>query len=156
MSSNPQKLNRRRRARELAMRALYAHEMSGNPIESVIKEMIQGNADEHERVLAFAATLVHACVENQAEIEKLIIEQAHNWDFDRIAVLDRLIMRMGICEFLYFEDIPPKVSIDEAIEISKKYSTEKSGTFINGILDGVLLHLRRDKRLTKSGRGLHE
>ena len=65
-------------------------------------------------------------------------------------------MRMAICEFLYFDDIPPKVSIDEAIEVSKKYSTEKSGHFINGILDGILAHLKKEHLLKKSGRGLNE
>ena len=65
-------------------------------------------------------------------------------------------MKIAICEFLHFEDIPPKVSIDEAIEIAKKYSTEGSGQFINGILDSVLIELRSQNFLKKSGRGLSE
>jgi len=140
----------------LALRALYAHELSDNPIEGIVQDMILNNPQDHERVKAFAAALVRQCIFNKKAIEELIVGQAHNWDFDRIAVLDRLIMRLAICEFLYFEDIPPKVSIDEAIEISKKYSTEKSGIFINGILDGIFLQLKRDGRLSKSGRGLNE
>ncbi len=147
------KISSRRTARELALRALYAHQMSGNKVESIVAEIIAA-VDEQEMVKTFAKALFRSCVEQRAEIEKLITAQAHNWDFDRIAILDRLIMRMAICEFLYFEDIPPKVSIDEAIEISKKYSTEKSGTFINGILDGILLHLKTDGLLKKTGRGL--
>jgi N utilization substance protein B len=70
--------------------------------------------------------------------------------------LDKLILRLALCEFLHFPDIPPKVTIDEAIEIAKKYSTEKSGRFVNGILDAVLIDLRKEGRLHKKGRGLSE
>jgi N utilization substance protein B len=69
-------------------------------------------------------------------------------------VIDHLLLRMGICELLYFESIPPKVTINESIEIAKSFSTEKSGQFINGILDAVLEDLIRTKALRKSGRGL--
>jgi N utilization substance protein B len=86
----------------------------------------------------------------------MIKRKAVNWEFSRIAVMDKLILRMALCEFLCFEDIPPKVSIDEAIEIAKKYSTEKSGRFVNGILDAVLNDLRAEGRLRKRGRGLSD
>ncbi len=65
-------------------------------------------------------------------------EKSKNWDFERIAIIDRLIIRMAICEFLFFDDIPPKVSISEAIEIAKKFSTDDSSAFVNGILDAIL------------------
>ena len=84
----------------------------------------------------------------------MIKKKALNWDFDRIAVIDRIILRMAMCEFIYFDDIPPKVSIDEAIEISKKFSTEKSGKFINGILDSVLNEWNQENKINKKGRGL--
>ena len=134
---------------------MYAHEMSGNPLESVIENMIQ-SLNEDDKLKRFAVELLRASGERKDELEKLIVSRAQNWEFDRIAILDKLIMRMAICEFLHFEDIPPKVSIDEAIEISKTYSTEKSGTFINGVLDGVLNQLKGDGLLKKSGRGLNE
>jgi len=145
----------RRQARELALRACYACELSGNPVERIIEEMID-QVDRDERTRQFAARLLRQSVEHRDEVEKYIIKQAHNWDFDRIAVLDKLIMRMCIAEFLYFPDIPPKVSIDEALEVSKKYSTEKSSVFINGVLDGVLASLKSSGLLKKSGRGLDE
>lgn len=148
-------LNKRRQARELAVRALYAHEMSGNPVDSIIDEMIQTTGEE-PATKQFAAALVRASIKEKAQIEKLIVRQAHNWDFDRIAILDKICMRMAIAELLCFEDIPPKVTIDEAIEISKKYSTERSSHFVNGILDGVLTYLRRKGLLNKKGRGLQE
>ncbi len=139
----------------MALSALYAHELSGNSVSTIIETTIL-NLDEEKDVKEFAADLLTKCVEHKEELEELIIQQAHNWKYDRIAVLDTLTMRIAICEFLYFKDIPPKVTIDEAIEISKKYSTEKSGTFVNGVLDGVLILLKKAGRLKKSGRGLQE
>lgn len=145
----------RRKARELALRALYAHEMSGNPVDMIIEDLIN-SCDEEERVKKFATELLTKGVSNKKFCESLIKQRAHNWDYQRIAMIDKLISRLAICEFLYFEDIPPKVTIDEAIEIAKEYSTEKSGQFINGILDGVLLDLKKQALLKKRGRGLNQ
>lgn len=147
-------MNNRRKARELALCAYYALEMSKNDIEQIIKDVIYSrNALNHD-IITFACDLIRRALERQEEFDELIKAKALNWDFNRIAILDKLILRIAICEFLSFEDIPPKVSIDEAIEISKKYSTEKSGKFINGILDSVLYDLKKQERLVKSGRGL--
>jgi len=146
-------INKRRKARELALQAHYAQEMTGDAVEHVAEDMILGT-DNDEHVKSFARTLLLKSVQNKQDIDKYIIEKAHNWEFDRIAVLDKIIMRIAISEFIYFEDIPPKVSIDEAIEIAKKYSTEKSGPFINGVLDGILINLKQKGIIKKSGRGL--
>jgi len=135
------------------LRALYAEEMTGNTSSDIIKDMILNN-DAEDQVKQFAEELVKVTVENKTEMDKIIAGKAFNWDFERIAILDKLILRMAICELRYFEDIPPKVSIDEAIEIAKKYSTEKSGQFINGILDSVLIDFKDQNLIQKSGRGL--
>lgn len=145
----------RRKAREIALRALYALELSQNPLDDIIEDMILGRSEDRVALL-FAEQLVRKTVEHLEEFDQKIKEKAINWDFNRIAVLDKLILRMAICEFLYFEDIPPKVTINEAIEIAKKYSTEKSGSFINGILDSVLTDLKRKGKIIKTGRGLIE
>lgn len=139
----------------MALQASYAYEMSGNPLQQIFEDLVL-QSDENEKVKKFAQALLTKCVQNLKELDAVISEKAHNWDFERIAILDKHIMRLAICEFLYFEDIPPKVSIDEAIEIAKKYSTEKSGKFINGILDGVLVDFKSKGLLKKSGRGLNE
>lgn len=146
-------VKKRRKARELALQALYALELSGNPIHQIVDDILLPTLEE-ERIRTFAVDLFEKSAEHKDEIDRLIKKRALNWEFDRIAILDKLIMRMAICEFLYFEDIPPKVSMDEAIEIAKKYSTERSGKFINGILDAVLLDVRKLGRLKKRGRGL--
>lgn len=146
-------MSNRRRARELALHASYAIELSKNPLEEV-KEDIISKENDSKLTKSFAEQLLTRTASHIDELDKLIRKKATNWDFSRIAIIDKLILRIAICEFLYFDDIPPKVSIDEAIEISKKYSTAKSGQFINGILDSVLKELRLDNRLNKKGRGL--
>ncbi len=145
----------RRRARELALQACYAHELSGNEPRIIEKDIIR-SADENEAVCAFAIELFSRTVKHAEEFDALISAKAVNWEFTRIAIMDKLILRMALCEFMHFPDIPPKVSIDEAIEIAKKFSTEKSGPFVNGILDAILNDLREEGKLRKQGRGLSE
>lgn len=144
------------------MQALYAYEISGDTIDHVVKTVLaplEKNKGSHE----FARNLVEKTIANSIDIDKVIRAKVTNWDFKRIAVLDRLILRMGICELLYFRDIPPKVSMNEAIELAKLFSTEKSGQFINGVLDAVLSDVRTfgpDKvtsgAMSKTGRGLYD
>lgn len=148
-------LSDRRRARELALQACYAHELSENEPDAIVADVILSQ-EELAPVLKFAEDLFRQTVAHRDEYDHLIKQKAVNWEFSRIAILDKLILRMAICEFLYFEDIPPKVSIDEAIEIAKKFSTEKSGRFVNGILDAALIDLRKAGQIRKKGRGLSD
>jgi N utilization substance protein B len=144
---------RRRIVREKVVQALYAHEMSGDSVEHVIECSLTPLRKNHE-AFEFARRLVVKTIEHELSIDKIIKEKVENWDFSRIAVLDRLILRMAICELLYFKEIPPKVSMDEAIELAKLFSTEKSGQFVNGVLDAVFDSLREAGDLAKEGRGL--
>lgn len=146
---------RRRVIREKVVQALYAHELSRDPVDHVVQYNLVGlekNRDAYE----FARQLVAATVEHQDGVDRIIKGKVANWDFSRIAVIDRLILRMAICELLYFKEIPPKVTIDEAIELAKLFSTERSGQFVNGILDAVLDDLKKSGDLVKEGRGLWE
>ncbi len=144
---------RRRITREKVLQALYAYELSKEPI-SIIMESVLGDLKPNREDFEFAKKLVAEVVQRQEEIEKIIRQKVAHWEFDRIAVIDRLILRMGICELLHFPDIPPKVTINEAIEVAKVFSTENSGGFINGVLDAVLDDLKAGKELHKTGRGL--
>lgn len=143
----------RRKARELALQAGYALELSGYRPEQIIETVIL-SADAEPPIVEFAVRLFKEASAHAEEFNEVIKKKAANWEFERIALIDRILLRNAICEFLYFDDIPPKVSIDEAIEIAKKYSTENSGRFINGILDSVLHDFRQQGRIVKSGRGL--
>jgi len=91
--------------------------------------------------------LVQRTIEKQDWIDGLIKQHTEKWELSRIAVLDRIILRLAICEISFFDDIPPKVTINEAIEIARKYSTEKSDKFVNGVLDAVMHRHKRDQNL---------
>jgi N utilization substance protein B len=104
--------------------------------------------------LEFAKKLLNTILENTKECEDIIINSADNWVYERIAFIDKTIMSIAICEFLYFPEIPPKVTINEAIDLAKKFSTEKSGTFINGVLDNIFIKFKKEGRITKEGKGL--
>jgi transcription antitermination protein NusB len=102
----------------------------------------------------FTKDLLRKAIINHDELRELIKEHSKNWDVERIAFMDILIMQLAITEFLYFPTIPTKVSLNEYIELSKFYSTEKSRNFINGILDKTLKDLKKSEKISKSGRGL--
>ncbi len=108
--------------------------------------------DEEDR--DFAKDLLRKSIINHDELLAFIKEHSKNWDLDRIAFMDILIMQLAITEFLYFPSIPTKVSLNEYIEVSKYYSTEKSRNFINGILDKTLKDLKKSGEVNKTGRGL--
>lgn len=136
------------------MKALYARELAGGKPDHFVYTLIEPALESDPTSLEFAKTLFQRATERQKEADRIISAHAENWDLNRIAAIDRALLRMATCELIAFEEIPPKVSIDEAIEIAKKYSTPKSGTFINGILDSILMDLHREGRLKKTGRGL--
>ena len=146
---------RRRIIREKVVQSLYAHELTKDSVDHVVRNgliALKENKDSH----LFAEQLVRETIKHAGDIDKVIKTKVANWDFERIALLDRLILRMAICELIFFKDIPPKVSINEAIELAKLFSTEKSGQFVNGVLDAVVSDLRSSGEMGKAGRGLNE
>jgi N utilization substance protein B len=104
----------------------------------------------------YAQAVITAARTREAECRELIDKHAKNWEIERIALIDRMLMHMAISELLTCPDIPVKVTINEVIELAKRYSTDKSGTFINGILDAVVSDLTAQGRIEKTGRGLVE
>lgn len=147
-------MSSRREARERVMQALYAFELGGGDVPHIIRTILNHDLAEDAANFRFAEKLFLRTLDLVEEGETLISRHADNWELGRIALLDRIVLRMAICEFLVFEDIPPKVTINEAIDIAKHYSTDNSGKFVNGILDATLLDLQQQGRLKKSGRGL--
>lgn len=136
------------------MQALYAYELGGGDVRHILDTLLGSNLDGDAKTLRFAESLFLRTLDHADAADEIISRHTDNWDIARIALVDRLLLRMGICEFLTFEDIPPKVTINEAIDIAKRYSTENSGKFVNGILDAAVLDLQQQGRLKKSGRGL--
>ncbi|MDP2885761.1 MAG: transcription antitermination factor NusB [Ignavibacteria bacterium] len=146
---------RRRQIREKVLQGLYAYELSQEPVELILETIVNDLKREPE-VFDLAKALFLKVIETKDEVDALIKGRVANWEFSRIAVIDKIVLRISICELLYFDDIPPKVSINEAIEIARRYSTEKSDKFVNGVLDSVLDDLKKSGRMKKSGRGLLE
>jgi len=99
--------------------------------------------DEELQIRSFAEKIIRGVLENKQVIDELISRHLINWPFYRVALVDRNIMRIAVYEMLFCKDIPPAVSIDEAIEIAKEYSTEASGKFVNGVLDKIRLEIMR-------------
>ena len=108
--------------------------------------------DEDDR--NFARELLRKSILNQNELRDIIHENSQNWDIERIAFVDILIMQLALAEFIYFPTIPTRVTMNEYIELSKFYSTDKSRNFINGILDKALKDLKKNDKIKKTGRGL--
>jgi N utilization substance protein B len=147
-------ISKRRVVREKVLQILYAQEMNKEGQEAVIKEVLTDMTEKADR--DFAISLVSRVIAHQDELDKLIKDRVANWEMNRIALIDKILLRMGLCELFYFPDIPPKVSINESIEIAKIYSTAGSGKFVNGILDAILSDLKKSGKLEKTGRGLVE
>jgi len=129
-------MGQRSRARELALKCLYAYESTGESIDSICKSLI-GDAGLKPDSAKFAETLLRQTVDSLKQLDHHITEHAINWEIERLAVVDKNILRLGICELLFFPDIPAKVAINEAVELAKKYSAEESSGFVNGVLDAL-------------------
>ncbi|MCG8341741.1 MAG: transcription antitermination factor NusB [Chlorobiales bacterium] len=145
----------RRRIREKIIQALHTLELRETDLETAADWLITPEIAKDPNAVRFFKELLQCCIDNQKEIDEYISKHTFNWDMDRIAIIDKNILRMALAEFLYFEDIPPKVSINEAIEIAKKFnSTDKSSKFVNGILDAIFNDLKSSGKIKKCGRGL--
>ncbi len=128
---------KRRRSREYALQILFQLDLTDEKLdEEAWSKFWEGNKEDND-VKEFTSSIVRGTRENLNAIDKIIKKAAEHWSIDRMAVVDRNILRAATYELFYRKDIPPSVTINEAIEISKKYSTEDSSAFINGILDKI-------------------
>jgi len=129
-------VKKRSRGRELALRLLYQMDLRGPELADEAPAFLAAEEDDRE-TRAFAQRLVGGVREHWGELDETIRDVAQNWDIGRMAVIDRNVLRLATFELLFCRDIPPKVAINEAIELGKRYSTANSGAFINGILDRI-------------------
>ena len=140
----------RRRARELALQALFYEDMNQNGIEKVL-EHFKHHFTPSKRALPYFMKLVRGVAKARDEIDTLIENYSDHWKISRISGVDRNIMRIGVYELLYCPDVPPKVAINEAIDVGKKFGAEESGAFINGILDSIRIALNKNEIEIKNG-----
>jgi len=130
----------RRKARELAVQFLYGFQVNPGDLEEKLADFWK-TRKAGQTVKEFASSLVRGTLEEKERIDEIISAQATNWNISRIAFVDRNVLRLGIYELVFRDDIPPVVSINEAVDIAKKFGTPESGKFVNGILDNVKLKL---------------
>jgi len=124
-------------ARILAVQALYQLDLRGPEFREQLDGFLQEAARDPE-ALSLAKQIVRGCLERQDELDAHIAAVAEHWDLGRMAAVDRAILRVGAYELLHRPEVPPKVAIDEAIRLAKKFSTAESGAFVNGILDQIM------------------
>ncbi len=148
-----QPLRRRTRAREIALQLLFQFDLRGERYEQEAGESIQQLLahDSHgdEEVLTFAKRLVEGTLQHRDELDERLRTVTRNWELKRMAGVDRNVLRMSMFELMHCADVPPKVAINEAIELGKKFSTANSGGFINGILDRVRLDIEQERTVKK-------
>lgn len=134
-------MRKRTRAREFSLQILYQVDITHDKCDDSLANFWQAHSEENinEDIKNFASELVKGATDNLDVIDKKIAQYATNWQLERMAVVDRNIMRLSCFELLFREDIPPKVSINEAVELAKKYSGLEAGKFVNAILDKIKL-----------------
>lgn len=126
----------RRLGRELVLQALYAQEFTADSLDTILENLKRSYTITPETE-KYVKRLFTETVKHRDWTREEITRRLKNWDYDRVALIDRLILQMMMVEMVYLEDVPPKVSITEGVEIAKKYSTEESSAFINGVLDSL-------------------
>ena len=132
----PKAKHTRRSARETVLQALYAVEVGQEHEAKALKDILDREKRDEE-INEFIVELFEISFKNRDWCENEIKSRLNNWEFERVAVLDRLLLILAISEIFFIDNIPPKVSIAEAIEIAKQFSTEESSAFINGVLDNI-------------------
>jgi transcription antitermination protein NusB len=133
----------RRKAREVALQVLYSLNFVNLDVEKAL-DLFWGNFVAPKTAKEFAATLVEGAWRHREELDGLIGGCSDNWSLGRMSKVDISILRMAVFEFLYCDDIPPKVTINEAVDLGKMFGSENSGSFINGVLDAIHLKIHKD------------
>ncbi len=141
-------MRQRRKAREVAMQVLYGLDVSQGCWPEAV-DLFWQNFEAPEKVKAFSSVLVEGTWQNVKQIDTLLGSCAENWSVERMSRVDRSILRMAVYELLHCHDVPPKVAINEAIDLGKLFGSENSGAFINGVLDALYAKLRENPNPTK-------
>ena len=143
----------KRLARIIAVQAIYAYEIYPENSDDILDIILDNDDNEwvalesvpSKDAVKYGKKLYKMVIKIKDELDDLIKERSKNWSINRITLLDRLILRMCLAEMIYEKDVPPKVSISEGVEIAKYFSTDESGSFVNGILDSVYNDIIKDK-----------
>lgn len=137
-------MSKRRQSREHTLKILYRQDITHEDIDETIEHYWEEN-NINSGITDFSAQLARGTVNNLKEIDTCIEKASEHWALDRLGIIDRNILRMAVYELLFMDDIPPKVTINEAIEIAKKFGTDDSANFVNGLLDKIKNELEQSK-----------
>jgi N utilization substance protein B len=146
------KLSIRRKGREIALQILYQYDWNTiEDIDKAVKEyatsLVSKAISENDPTLVFCRTRLRGVLAHKAEIDSILKKTAKHWRLERIASVDKNILRIGVFELCYCPDIPPKVAINEALELAKKFCGSESSAFVNGVLDAVLKDILKTKKV---------
>jgi transcription antitermination factor NusB len=130
-------MRKRTLSREMSLKILYAADITKEPLDESSRKFLENNQQEEDEVVSYAVYLVNGVKENMEKIDAVISKYAANWEIGRMATVDRNILRVASYELLFSDEVPPKVAINEAIEMAKKYGDKDSSKFVNGILDKI-------------------
>ncbi len=136
-------MSRRRKSREIILQSLYAADISGAGWKDTLEKTVERRGSTDETV-EYAEKVMSSIVGSRKEIDSKIEGSLENWRLERVALVDRIILQIAIAELIYCPEVPTGVIINEAIEIAHKFSSEKAGSFVNGILDKLAKELRKD------------
>jgi len=139
-------------AREISLQALFQQDLTDSKkedLDDLLAEAAEGERD-------YARALVTGVLENKQELDSRITEVTDNWKLERIAAVDRAILRLGLYELLEMSEVPPKVVINESVELAKKFSTEKSGAFVNGVLDKIYQTMSAGRKSSPDDENNHD
>ena len=139
-------MGNRRKARVLALQIIYQHDIGSRPFDDILRSFWESQGLPPAEIQTFAEDLAAGVRDHLEEIDALAGEYSSHWNLDRMAAVDRNILRLAVYELIYRGDIPPKVTINEFVEIAKKFSTGDSGSFVNGVLDRIYMERGSEKK----------
>jgi N utilization substance protein B len=136
-------MSRRRKAREIALQVLYAVDLSGISWKVALDETVERRGS-HGEAADYAERVIARAIDSMPTLDEMISGRLENWDFERVSIIDRNILRIALTELIHFPETPTKVIIDEAIEIAHRFSSADAGRFVNGMLDSLAGEVRKD------------
>jgi len=143
--NNRKKVSGRRQTREWIMQFLFQLDFNPEPVDIALKDFWEGK-DPNERERTYAEEVIKGVVQHKDELDDRLSQYAKRWDSERMGAVDRTVMRVALFEMLYRDDVPPVVSINEAVHFAKDFSSFQSGRFVNGVLDRIRRELDRPAR----------
>jgi 3',5'-nucleoside bisphosphate phosphatase len=145
-------MRKRTVARQIALQALYQWQVHGDDFKTEVERFFLDWARDPD-VASYARQLFEGVVSCVAEVDGVLAKAARNWSLDRMAAIDRNVLRIGAYELMYRDDIPALVAINEAVDLAKKFSTKESGAFVNGILDRIRISLEEKSQPSAAAQG---